>query len=509
MKAVAGIILYLLAGSVVYAQKSVPANYFNQKPPGLHAELFAPGIVSTLLYEHSAPAFSPDGKLVVWAVYSGNNYLLQSENVNGVWTKPARPSFNDSLHGYVYPAFSPDGTTLYFSSDRAVPPGYRQGQGNRIWQVKKTETGWTDPSPFDTTASQGGDYAHAITKDGTLYFSSGNRMGTNWNIRRAEKKDGLYTQSRLLPYPLNSRDYEDGAYIAPDETFLIFESQRPEGTNGNLSLFISFQNDKGLWSMPVNMGPKINSGNGERFARLSPDGKYLFFGSFRNPEVGSRGADIYWVDAAVIDELRQTKEANSFIEQPLGDSILAALDRRDVSESTVLLNQWLQLHPGHLDAMVLYSSMLRRQNRHTEAAALFTPFREEWKTNNALVIELALIQFGLARETEAKSLLAPVLSKPMDLRQKYIHLADELFAMQLYDLSDFYFEQGQAIRLQAVALYNRACAYALIDKKTQAFALLNRAIDKGFDLRNDFENDNDLQSLKDDTRWNELQKRLK
>ncbi len=502
------IIMLLSFSTSLFGQNASSQLYLGQQPPGEKAELYANGIVSTPLYEHSSPVFSPDGKLVLWGVFAGNNYLLQSSYENGAWTKAARPSFTDSLHGYVYPSFSADGKILYFSSNRPGPAGY-SSNGNRIWQVRRMEAGWGEPVPFDTIASQGGDYANAITKKGTLYFSSAVRRGTNWNIRRAEIKDGRYTKPVLLPYPINSIDYEDGAYVDPDERYLIFESQRPEGTNGNLSLFISFKNNNGQWSLPVNMGPTINSGNGERFAKLSPDGKYLFFGSFRDPQPNSRGADIYWVDANVIEELRQIKEANIFIEQPLGDSILAALDRRDVRASTGFLKQWLDLHPGHLDAMVIYSSMLRRQNRSVDAANIFTPFKEEWKTNNALLMELALIKAGTGDEVGARQILAPVLAQPMDLRKKYMHLADELLAMQLYQLSDEYFEHAHLMRPQAVGLYNRACGYALVGEKNKAFALLSRAAEGGFHLRKDYEMDPDLQSLKEDPRWNVLMEKLK
>ena len=50
------------------AQKRNSINYLNEKPPGLVAQIFAPGILSTAALEHSSPAFSPDGKTVVWAV---------------------------------------------------------------------------------------------------------------------------------------------------------------------------------------------------------------------------------------------------------------------------------------------------------------------------------------------------------------------------------------------------------------------------------------------------------
>jgi hypothetical protein len=119
--------------------------------------------------------------------------------------------------------------------------------------------------------------------------------------------------------------------------------------------------------MPVNMGPKINSGKGERFARLSPDGKYLFFGSVRNMSADNRGADIYWIDAKVIDELRNNETAKTKIEQSLGDELINALNKNDTATSAGLLKRWLSLYPNSLDATVIYVSVLRRQHGYSEA----------------------------------------------------------------------------------------------------------------------------------------------
>ena len=45
------------------------------------------------------------------------------------------------------------------------------------------------------------------------------------------------------------------------------------------------------------MGPTINSEETEYGPMLSPDGKYLFFTSTRSGD-----GDIYWMDAAIIEE---------------------------------------------------------------------------------------------------------------------------------------------------------------------------------------------------------------
>jgi Tol biopolymer transport system component len=281
----------------------------------MKAELFAPGMISTNLNEHSSLAFSPNGTVVLWAVMDSNyrGRLFEMKYANGVWSKPASPSFADATSDDYCPSFSTDGRKLVFSSRRRAV-GYPEGRGNRIWSVERMADGWGTSVPFDTTVSKAQEFSHSIAKNGTLYFSSALDGAKNLDICIAEKTNAGYAKPDLLPYSINTEGYEYGPYIAPDEDFLIFESTRPEGIDGSHDLYISFKNKKQHWGMPVNMGPKINSGSMERFPRLSPDGKYLFFGSNRDQSAGKKGFDIYWIDAKVIDELRNAATAKKKIE---------------------------------------------------------------------------------------------------------------------------------------------------------------------------------------------------
>lgn len=77
------------------------------------------------------------------------------------------------------------------------------------------------------------------------------------------------------------------------------------------------------WSEPVNMGKDINHDNpGGWSPYISPDGKYFFFMAKRTKEIEEAdwnyqnlnslynspengNADIYWVDAGLIDKLKE------------------------------------------------------------------------------------------------------------------------------------------------------------------------------------------------------------
>jgi hypothetical protein len=88
---------------------------------------------------------------------------------------------------------------------------------------------------------------------------------------------------------VNSDSREAGAYIAPDERFIIFESNRPGGIGGT-DLYISFRQGSS-WAQPRRLDAPINSPAQETSAILSPDGKVLYFASSRkSPDAVRLGA---------------------------------------------------------------------------------------------------------------------------------------------------------------------------------------------------------------------------
>ncbi|HEX6893131.1 MAG TPA: hypothetical protein VF141_20620, partial [Chryseolinea sp.] len=420
-----------------------------------------------------------------------------------------RAAFSDSTADDYYPSFSPDGMKLYFSSRRKPPAGYPDHGSIRIWEVDRLEHGWGNPVPIDSTVSDGEDYAHSITSDGTFYFSSSQGGGpTSWNIMTSEKVNGTYARPELLPYSINSVGYEDGPYVAPDESFLIFDSQRPEGLDGSIDLYISFNKGGEGWTIPVNMGPKINSTAAERFARLSPDGKYFFFGSSRNMSETNIGFDIFWIDAAVIGELRKEATAETKIDQPLGHDIITSLRNDDVDNASGKFKQWLTSHPNSLDATIIYSSLLRRQGNYAEAERMLTQNPVRWAENNAVIMEKALVKFGMNNDEDASQILVPILVEGDQLRERYIYLSRALLDMARFDISDEYFEKAMAIHASPAPYFNRGCAFAKMGEIDKAFVALNKAVELGMGVKKEYEDNADLTNLKKDPRWKELMEKI-
>jgi Tol biopolymer transport system component len=64
--------------------------------------------------------------------------------------------------------------------------------------------------------------------------------------------------------------------ITPDGRTLLFVSEGRADGLGNDDLYVSYFRD-GAWTPSKNLGPAVNTKFYEYSARLSPDGKYLFF----------------------------------------------------------------------------------------------------------------------------------------------------------------------------------------------------------------------------------------
>jgi Tol biopolymer transport system component len=251
-------------------------DYLGQKPPGETPALFAPGLISTQRMEHGSPAFSPDGREIYWSSLSENptrsDILVMKREKNG-WTSPCSAPFSSGQHVDFNPVFSPDGRRLYFRSVRPIESGSPPGAMN-LWFVEREAEGWTEPRPLDRRVNTGRMTSCSVTREGRLYFSSMTDAGCD--IYSSDFKDGRYAEPVKLDAPINTGHIDIDPFIAPDESYLMFESNRPGGY-GSFDIYVSFRQKDGAFGPPVNLGDRINSASLEAMPMVSPDGKYCFF----------------------------------------------------------------------------------------------------------------------------------------------------------------------------------------------------------------------------------------
>ncbi len=274
-------------------------DYLGQTPPTDKPLLFAPGIICSIWGLHSTAVFSPDGSEVYWApmmTFPGEIYsrggLLMMKRIEGRWTAPEWAPFSGPDGEDDVPFFSADGKTLYFMSQRPLP-GETGSGSERIWSVRRTANGWSEPRPLDPNVnSLHKHWEFSLDLAGNVYFAGNSPGGLGMNdIYEARITKGGYEKPVNLGRPVNSEAGEESPFIAPDGSYLLFSRR--------YDLWASFRGKDGAWSEPVNLGPGVNSPSIELCPVVTADGKYLFFLSQRDGE-----SHAYWVSAKVLDDLK-------------------------------------------------------------------------------------------------------------------------------------------------------------------------------------------------------------
>lgn len=156
---------------------------------------------------------------------------------------------------------------------------------------------WSKPQLVPFSAGKY-DWDFMLAPDSKTVFVASARPLRQGDIYMSPKQNGKYTRVVNLNAPINSMHHEVDPYIAPDESYLIFCSDRPGGF-GKADIYVSFRRENGSWTPPVNMGSKVNTPYQEYIPYVTPDGKYFFFTTNKS---GNR--DIYWVDAKIIEKFK-------------------------------------------------------------------------------------------------------------------------------------------------------------------------------------------------------------
>ncbi len=298
--------------------------YLGQVPPGPTARLFAPGLVSTGAFERDA-AFTPDGRELYFTVVLGERFVIvvMAQDESGRWSGPEVAPFSGRSKD-LEPVVSPDGSRLLFVSDR---PGPGRGEGRDdfdIWTMERNGGGWGPPAPLGPEVNtERNEFYPSVTRDGTLYFTR--NEGEVEGIFRARRSGDGEPAVERLPEAVNGTAAQFNAFIAADESYLIFGSiPRGEVSFGRADYYVCFRRPDDTWTEAVNLGPEVNSAGNEYCPSVTPDGRYFVFNSTRAiaPEPGPDGrldyaalaaaatgpgngqSDVYWIDAGFLDTLR-------------------------------------------------------------------------------------------------------------------------------------------------------------------------------------------------------------
>ena len=301
-------ILAVLLCVGIHAEDEWPVlkgSYLGQKPPGMTPEIFAPGLISTAQSELNS-VLSPRGDEFYFAVCTSSKedfkkgiylyHIMVTKQADGVWLKPEIAAFT-GRYSAVDMSFSPDGNRLYFCSDRPTP--WNKPPNRDIWYCERLTHGWSVPqNPGEPLNSPGDEVYPTLTAEGTMYFASSRKGGKGKkDIYSAKFVDENFVSPVHLGEEINTKYNEGDTFVAPDESYLLVTCKgRPDHWGGD-GIYFSMKNKDGSWKRLKNIYPSTKITGG--CPMVSPDGKYLFF---------SRGGDIHWVDAKIIETLKSTNQ---------------------------------------------------------------------------------------------------------------------------------------------------------------------------------------------------------
>jgi outer membrane protein OmpA-like peptidoglycan-associated protein len=192
-------------------------------------------------FNNSAIGLSADGqKMLVYKDDEKGNGDIYESVLNGTeWSEPVKlPAPVNSDHHESSAAYSPDGNTIYFVSNR---PG---GMGGRdIWSS-------------------------------TIL-----------------PKNGKWGDAKNLGKEINTEKHEEGVYLHPDGKTFYFGSQG-HNSMGGLDIFTTVK--KGVkWSKPENIGAPINTVGDDVYFVIEASGKFAYYTSAHEGGLGEK--DIYKV----------------------------------------------------------------------------------------------------------------------------------------------------------------------------------------------------------------------
>lgn len=194
-------------------------------------------------FHEASVAFSKDGKMMVFARSNSGNKKDENRDVNlyvcrkdrnGAWSEPELMPISLPNTWDACPAFSADGNTLYFASNR--PGGFG---GIDLYAVTKDSKGaFTKIKNLGKAINtKGNEMFPFVSKEGILYFASDGHPGLGGlDIFEAINTDGKITV-RNIGKPFNS-SADDFSFFTINPKKGFFASNRNvEGAKGNDDIY--------------------------------------------------------------------------------------------------------------------------------------------------------------------------------------------------------------------------------------------------------------------------------
>lgn len=197
-------------------------------------------------------------------------------------------SINSNMSEY-YPTITLDGKELIFT--RRV-----KGINEDFFGSVNINGTWSKAQPLagniNTSSSEG---AQNISQDGQWLIFTGCNFPNGYgscDLYISYLTPQGWSVPENLGWRINSESWESGPSLSPDKRDLYFASNRPGGYGGS-DIYVSHRLPNGQWSEPENMGPGINTAGEEACPFIHADNQTLYFTS--NGHLGYGGDDLFMI----------------------------------------------------------------------------------------------------------------------------------------------------------------------------------------------------------------------
>ncbi|MFI5202849.1 MAG: TolB family protein [Flavobacteriales bacterium] len=202
--------------------------------------------------------------------------VIMTSHFDGTWSEPIPVSFSGNYND-LEPFITPDGNWMYFASNRSVTNGTASPDYN-IWRSKRDGKKWGKPEKLGNGINTNeNEFYPSVNNNGDLYFTAERKNGVGKeDIYVARKNDTSFAQPVPLDTGVNSTLYEFNAWIAPDDSIIIFTSYGRKDDMGRGDLYISKKSKTGGWLPAVHLEGGINSKKLDYCPYVDANGNFYF-----------------------------------------------------------------------------------------------------------------------------------------------------------------------------------------------------------------------------------------
>ncbi|MEJ2003511.1 MAG: OmpA family protein [Cyclobacteriaceae bacterium] len=255
--------------------------------------------------------------------------IFMATKENGVWS-PAMNignTVNTEYHDSNL-ALSADGEQLFI---------YKDENNGDIYVSNRDENGtWSYPEPLSENINSEGfkESSISISPDGTILFFASDRPGgfggtdIYYSVKDAR---GEWGRSKNLGAMINTEYDDDGPFIDYDGKTLYFSSRGRKGMGGYDIFRSEYDSANNDWKEPENLGFPINTPDDDIYFVSTKDGKRGYYASVREDGLGY--TDIYMV--TILSDEERDALARRNAEQDSIDEVEADLEVAVNAEATV------------------------------------------------------------------------------------------------------------------------------------------------------------------------------